>query len=264
VYGTHRRSLRAVGHFFTTTFPAAVWGARAFIAVSAALFFVPAVVVGVWLAHSPRAIDAVGSPALREAYINHDFASYYRSQPSAQFAAKVQTNNIEVAFVAFAAGIAGCVVTALVLAQNGAGVGEAGGLFANAGKLPQFFGLILPHGLLEITSVVIAGGAGLRLGWALISPGDRSRADAVTAEGRRSVAIVLGLVVTFLVAGTIEGFVAGSSLPTIVRVGIGTAAEAAFLAYVVVLGRSAARHGFTGSFGEERTGYNRPVALTSR
>ena len=266
VYGTRPRTLRSVGRFFTTTFPAAVWGARRFIAVAAVLFFLPAVVVGVWLAQSPRAIDAIGSPALRQAYINHDFASYYRSQPSAQFAAQVQTNNIRVAFAAFAAGIAGCILTAFLLAYNGLSVGESAGLFGNAHKLAQFFGLILPHGLLEITSVIIAGGAGIRLGWALIAPGDRSRAEAVADEGRRSVAIVLGLVVTFLVAGTIEGFVAGSALPTLVRVGIGVLVEAGFLVYVVVLGREAAGRGFTGAFGEDddRLPYRRPAALTSR
>jgi uncharacterized membrane protein SpoIIM required for sporulation len=266
VYGTRPHTLRAAGRFFTTTFPAAVWDARGFVAVSAALFLVPALIIGVWLAHSPRAIDAIGSPALRQAYVNHDFASYYRSQPSAQFAAQVQTNNIRVAFAAFAAGVAGCVFTAYLLATNGAGIGLSAGLFANAHKLPEFFGLVLPHGLLEITSVIIAGAAGLRLGWALIAPGDRTRAEAVAAEGRRSVAIVLGLVVTFLVAGTIEGFVAGSALPTGARVGIGAVVEGAFVLYVVVLGRDAAAHGWTGAFGEDddRAVQRRPAALTSR
>jgi len=251
VYGTHRRSVRSLGRFFTTTFPAAVWHARRFIAVSAVAFFVPAVVIGVWLAHSPKAIDAVGSAALRQTYINHDFAAYYRSQPSAQFAAKVQTNNIIVAFLAFAGGIAGCVLTVLALARNGASIGQAAGLFANAHKLPEFFGLILPHGLLELTSVIVAGAAGLRLGWALIDPGDRTRAAALAEEGRRSVVIVAGLILTFLVAGTIEGFVAGSSLSTPVRVSIGVVVEVTFIVYVVVLGRSAAARGLTGAFGEQ-------------
>jgi len=169
VYGSRPRSLRAFRTFFTTTFPAAVWDARRFVAVSAALVLVPAVVIAVWLAHSPRAIEASGPAALREAYVNHDFASYYRAQPSAQFAAQVQTNNIRVAFMAFAGGVAGCVLTAYLLAQNGAGVGYAAGLFAHAGRQQEFWGLILPHGLLELSSVIVAGAAGLRLGWALIS-----------------------------------------------------------------------------------------------
>jgi uncharacterized membrane protein SpoIIM required for sporulation len=247
VYGTRPRSWRAVGRFFTATFPASVWRARRFVVASAILLFAPAVIVGVWLAHSPSAIDAVGSAALRQTYINHDFSSYYRSQPSAQFAAQVQTNNIRVAFEAFAGGITGGVLTAVALAQNGADIGMAGGLFANAHKLPEFFGLILPHGLLELSSVVVAGAAGLQLAWAIIAPGDRTRAAALADEGRRSVAIVAGLILTFIVAGTIEGFVAGSALPTAVRVGIGVVVEVAFILYVVVLGRAQAERGVTGA-----------------
>lgn len=263
VYGSRPRSLRAFRTFFTTTFPAAVWDARRFVAVSAALVLVPAVVIAVWLAHSPRAIEASGPAALREAYVNHDFASYYRAQPSAQFAAQVQTNNIRVAFMAFAGGVAGCVLTAYLLAQNGAGVGYAAGLFAHAGRQQEFWGLILPHGLLELSSVIVAGAAGLRLGWALISPGDRSRADALADEGRRSVAIVGGLIVTFLVAGTIEGFVTGSTLPTWARVGIGVIVELAFIGYVVVLGRAAAARGLTGVLGERALDDPGPVTTPS-
>jgi len=254
VYGSRPRSLRAFGRFFTTTFPAAVWDARRAVAISAALLLGPALIVAVWLAHSPRAIDATGSAALRQAYVNHDFASYYRSRPSAEFAAQVQTNNIRVAFLAFAGGIAACVPTIMVLAQNGASLGQAAGLFAAAGRQPEFYGLVLPHGLLELTSVIVAGGAGLRLGWALISPGDRPRAEALAAEGRRAVTIVAGLVVAFLVAGTIEGFVTGSALPTPARVGIGLLAEVGFVLYVVVLGRAAAAAGFTGALGEGEPG----------
>jgi uncharacterized membrane protein SpoIIM required for sporulation len=252
VYGTRRRSARSLTSFFTRTFPGVVWESRWFIAASAVIFFLPAIVVGVWLAHSPKAIDAIGSAALRQTYISHDFKAYYGSQPSAQFAAKVQTNNITVAFLAWAGGITGCVLTVFALVQNGASVGMAGGLFANAHKLPEFFGLILPHGMLELTSVVIAGGAGLRLGWALIDPGDRTRAVALAAEGRRSVTIVAGLILTFVVAGLIEGFVAGSALSTPVRVGIGAIAEVLFLTYVVVLGRAAVR----------AEGYGRPASAT--
>jgi uncharacterized membrane protein SpoIIM required for sporulation len=251
VYGTRPKSLRAVGRFFTTTFPAALWHNRRFVGVAAALFYVPAIAVGVWLANSPTAIDAVGPPALREAYLNEDFESYYSSHPASEFAAQVTTNNIQVGFLAFAGGILLCVPTAYLLVLNGASVGVPAGLFSAAGQNAKFYGLILPHGLLELTAVVIAGSAGLRLGWSLIDPGDRLRRDAVSEEGRRSVVLVLGLVATFAVAGTIEGFVTGSGLPTFLRVGIGVAVETAFVLYAVVLGRDAAARGATGLLGEE-------------
>ena len=255
VYGTRPRSLRAFLRFFSETFPAAVWHARWFVAVSAALTFVPAAAVGVWLANSPRALDAVAPGPLRQAYLGHEFSDYYKAQPSAQFAAEVTTNNIQVAFFAFAGGVLLCALTAYILIMNGANVGVAAGLFAAAGQSAHFYGLILPHGLLELTSVVIAGAAGLRLGWTIIDPGDRGRSAALTEEGRRAVTIVLGLILTFIVAGSIEGFVTGSSLPTAARVGIGVVVELVFLTYVTVLGRNAARRGLTGALGEGEHGW---------
>jgi uncharacterized membrane protein SpoIIM required for sporulation len=101
--------------------------------------------------------------------------------------------------------------------------------------------------------VFIAGGAGLALGWALISPGDRPRTAALAAEGRRSVVIVLGLILVFGVAGIIEGFVTGQPWPTWLRVGIGLTTWALFLVYVTVCGRAAARRGFTGRLDEQET-----------
>jgi uncharacterized membrane protein SpoIIM required for sporulation len=250
IYGSRPRSLRAAGQFFTRTFPAALWRIRGFVVVSAVLTLGPTIAVGAWLANSPKAVDASAPAAVRQAYVNQDFAAYYSSQPAAAFATEVYTNNIRVAALAFAGGILICIPTAYLLISNGAGVGQAAGLFAAAGQSSKFYGLILPHGLLELTSVIIAGAAGLRLGWAVIDPGDRTRATAIAEEGRRSVVLVLGVIVTLLIAGLIEGFVTGSGLPTSVRVGIGVAVEAAFVVYAVGLGRSAAAQGFTGALNE--------------
>ena len=254
VYGTRPRTLRALARFFSVSFPAAVWHARHFVLVATLVSLLPAAGFGIWLANSPVAVEAAAPAAVREAYVNHDFEAYYSSAPAAQFASQVFANNVVVAFQAFALGILLCVGTLYVLVANGANLGLAAGLFAAVGQQPKFWGLILPHGMLELTAVFVAGAAGLRLGWTLIDPGDRPRGTALAEEGRRAVVIVLGLVVVFLVAGTIEGFVTGRPWPTWLRVGIGATAEAAFLAYVVVLGRRAAAAGLTGALGEEDAG----------
>ncbi len=234
IYGSRTGTWRDAGAFVTDEFPAAVWHARHAIAVSFLLFMVPATIMAVWLANSPRALDVAAPPALRAAYVERDFAEYYTSQPSAQFASLVTTNNIRVSIFAFAGGILACIPTALVMISNGANGGAAAGLFAAAGELPRFWGLILPHGLLELTAVFIAGGAGLRLGWTLIDPGDLPRSVALAAEGRRSIVIVIGLIAAFLLAGLVEGFVTGSALPTWARVGIGIAVEATFVGYLLL------------------------------
>lgn len=250
LYSTRSRSLAGVARFFTTSFPAAVWHARRFVLVSALLLFVPAVLVGSWLASSDVALEASAPEAVREAYIEEDFEAYYSSAPAGEFATAVTVNNIQVGFLAFASGILVCVATAYILVTNGANVGQAAGLFAAVGQQPKFYGLILPHGLLELSAIVVAGGAGLAVGWAIIDPGDRSRGEALAAQGRRSAVIALGLALAFVVAGTIEGFVTPSGLPTSMRVGIGVSVFLAFWTYVLVLGRRAASLGYTGAFGE--------------
>jgi uncharacterized membrane protein SpoIIM required for sporulation len=250
IYGTRPRSLRTAGQFFTRTFPAALWRIRRFVAVSAGLTLGPAIAIGIWLANSSSAVDAAAPAAVRQAYVNQDFAAYYRSEPAAAFAATVFTHNILVSALCFATGLLFCIPTAYFLITNGANVGQAAGLFAAAGQSSKFYGLILPHGLLELTAVIIAGGAGLRLGWSVIDPGDRTRVAALGEEGRRTVVLVLGVILMLLVSGIIEGFVTGSSLPTAVRVGIGVAVEVAFVGYAVRLGRAATAKGFTGALND--------------
>jgi uncharacterized membrane protein SpoIIM required for sporulation len=128
------------------------------------------------------------------------------------------------------------------------------------GRLGVFFGLILPHGLLELTAVFVAAGAGLRLGWTVIDPGPRSRADALAQEGRAAAGMALGLSLVLLVSGVIEAFVTPSALPTWARIGIGCVAEALFLAYVFGLGRRAALAGETGDVAEDERGDVLPTA----
>jgi uncharacterized membrane protein SpoIIM required for sporulation len=133
-----------------------------------------------------------------------------------------------------------------VLLQNQLNLGViAGFMFAN-GKGGLFLGLILPHGLLELSAVYLACAAGLRLGWTVIDPGPRRRGQALAEEGRAAMSIAIGLVGVLLVSGLIEGFVTGWVHVTWLRIGIGVLAEATFLAYVIVFGRKAVRAGETG------------------
>ncbi len=247
IYGPQPRAGGALRGFFAHTFPAAVWGARTAIMCSALAFFIPAIATGIWIANSPAAIDAFITPALREAYIETEFEAYYSSAPAAEFSTEVFVNNIRVSFLAFVVGIAWSIPTVLLLAFNGANIGQAAGLFHDAGEAGRFWGLILPHGLLEITAIVVAGGAGMKMGWALVAPGDRTRANALADEAQKAASIIIGLVIVFVIAGLIEGFVTPSPLDTWARVSIGVAAFAAFWAYVIAFGPAAAALGHTGS-----------------
>ena len=227
---------RSLATFATKTFPQAVWSIRWFVAASAAFTFIPWAVFNIWLAVSPRAVNTTGPAALRDIYIHDKFVNYYRSDSATAFANQVFWNNIRVGILAFAVGILFCVFTAFVLAQNGANGGIAGGLFTNIGEWDKFWGLILPHGLLELSAVVVAGAAGLRIGWTVIDPGDRTRRAALAEEGQRSGVVVMGLLVAFLMAALIEGFVTGQTWSTWIRVGIGAAGFIAFWGWTITYG----------------------------
>jgi len=263
IYGTRPRTLRAVGGFFAETFPAAVWHLRRFVGVAALVTFVPTIVVALWLINDPAALDASGTPARRAEYVDNQFEQYYSEQPSAQFFTEVTTNNIRVSFVAFALGALLCLPGALILAVNGLNLGVVSAWMATSGEFGRFLGLILPHGALELTAIVIAGGSGLALGWAIIAPGDQRRTDALAAQGRRAVVVVLGLMATFTAAGTIEGFVTGSGLPAGVRVAVGLLVWLAFVGYLAVQGRAAAARGLTGAMGERERRTRSPELLTA-
>ena len=124
-------------------------------------------------------------------------------------------------------------------------------MMAAHGHLDVFLQLIAPHGLLELTAVFVAAAAGLRLGWAWIAPGPRTRMQALAQTGRATVGMAIGLAVVLLITGLIEAFVTPSPLPTAVRVGIGVLAEVAFFVYVWTLGRRAVR---AGDYGDVEAG----------
>jgi uncharacterized membrane protein SpoIIM required for sporulation len=169
-----------------------------------------------------------------------DFQDYYSQAPAQDFAFHVWTNNALVAALCLASGIL-LLPVLVMLAQNALTVGVDGGAMFAYGRADLFFGLILPHGLLELTAVFIAAGTGLRIGWSWVSPGPyRTRGQALASAARSGVVIALGLACVLLVSGLIEAFVTPSPLPTMVRIAIGLVAFVGFLAYVVLLGSRAA------------------------
>lgn len=137
-------------------------------------------------------------------------------------ASQIFTNNIGVTFFAFAGGMLLGLGTLYVLFQNGVMLGVVGGLAIGAGNGRSFFELVTAHGVLELSCIVVAGSAGLRLGWAIIDPGNRARGEALRQEARAAIEIVLGTAPWLVVAGLVEGFLtpSGTGLPIVTAVGL--------------------------------------------
>ena len=254
VAGAHTPAWRQVLHFFTTTFPVACYRTRRWWVPTAVVSLAVAFGLGLWVATHPDVQRALLPSADVRALVNHEFADYYSAHPAHDFAAQVWTNNVWVSAEVLVGGLAFGALTLFALLQNSLNVGVIGGYMAAGGKAGLFFGLICPHGILELTAVFVAAGTGLRLGWTMVDPGPRRRADALAEEGRGTVVIALGLVVVLAISGVIEAFVTPSGLPTWARIGIGVLAEALFLTYVWVVGRRAALAGESSDLDEELRG----------
>jgi uncharacterized membrane protein SpoIIM required for sporulation len=241
----------ALGRAVTVDFPVAVYRMWRWWVTVAAVSVGQAAVMMLWIRDHPDRLSRVLSDSAVRKLVDTDFAGYYRAGPAQSFAAHVWTNNALV--TAFCLFLGVTVIGPIpLMASNMVNVGVIGGAMLSAGKAGLFFGLILPHGLLELTCVFIAGGVGLRTGWAWISPGPLPRSRALAEAGRVTAVVALGLAGALVVAGVLEAFVTPSGLPTWARISIGALAEAAFLGYIVVFGRRGVRAGATGDlrFGE--------------
>lgn len=243
--GTRTGSWSVFAAFFVQTFPAMLYRSRRWWLATMAANVLVGFALGWWVATHPGVQTSFVSPEEIDKLVNHDFEGYYHESSNADFAARVWTNNAWVAAVCLAGGALGLPVL-LMLWTNIANVGIIGGLMAAHDRLSLFFGLILPHGLLELTAVFVAAGAGLRMFWSWVEPTDRSRASNFAREARASMTLALGLIVVLLVTGLIEGFVTPSGLPTWARITIGVVAEVLFFVYVWTLGRQAVADGVTG------------------
>ena len=251
VVGTHPTVRGELSRFFLVTFPVAVWRARWWCFGAALGFLVVAVATGAWVAANPLVQASMGTPEEIRQLVEQDFEDYYSSDAAGGFAAQVWTNNAWVSALVLVGGALFVLPAVYVLVQNALNVGMVGGVMVAHDRADLFFGLIAPHGLLELTAVFVAAGAGMRLGWQWIDPGPRPRSVALQQEGRAAIAIALGLVVVLFVSGVIEAFVTPSGLPTWARVGIGALALAGFLTYVGVLGGRGARAGDIGDIASE-------------
>ena len=228
--------------FWISSFPGEVYRARRWVfGVAAAFIAVAAVLIAVFT--DPERQLMLLNQGEINSLVERDFAAYYSSDAPQNFSFAVWTNNSWVSAICLAGGM--LVLPAVyVLWNNVFNLGLVGGIMIGHGRSDTFFGLLLVHGMLELTCIFVAAGVGRRVAWAWLAPGRYlTRGQAFARAGRSAIVVALGLVPVLLISGFVEGFVTPSMLPTVIKLVLGAIVWLAFLAYVLVGGMVAERSG---------------------
>jgi len=257
VYGRHIGHRVHMGRLVLRELPAAVVAARAYVVTALLMFAVPAMTGYVLIRERPAIAEQVLTDemlARARAGAEHRAQGVgYAQQPSMYLpviATGIITNNVQVAFLGFAFGITAGIGTVLLLVFNGLYFGAVLGLFANYGLAGWLLTFVAGHGVLELSAIFIAGGAGLLVARALLAPGDLTRRDALVLAGRQAVRLVGASVLLLGLAGTIEGLLSASDAPAPFKFATSGATVVLLILYVAS-GRHYLNSQATGQPGEQ-------------
>ena len=232
-----RGTLARLGTFFASGYWRLIAERPRPVVISWLLMLVPAVLVGIWAVRDPVAAGAMQPSLQSVAEPGHHGLQLNGVDQNTGIALEIMWNNIQVTFLCFAGGIALGLLTTYVLVFNGVLLGAVAGLATSGGNGRDVVRLIVAHGVLELSCIAVSGAAGLRLGWALIEPGTRTRGDALVEEARATVQIALGTAPWLIVAGLVEGFVTGAASLGVAAI-VGVVLGAIFWLLVVTRGRA--------------------------
>lgn len=236
-----RASGLSLRHAWLTAFPRAVRKQKRPMLLAAALFFLPCVLGLVLTLRDPTFAFRVAPEAmlrpLTEGYAK-GFDQGREAGEGAMMAGFYVYNNVGIALRCFALGIFGGLGSAFYLVQNGLSIGAILGYVASQGAGANIGLFIIGHGSLELGAIVLAGGAGLSLGWSIVSPGDQPRLVSLQRRAREILVIVFGAAVMLFMAAAIEAFWSASSAPREVKLVAGALLFVLVNAYILFAGRA--------------------------
>jgi uncharacterized membrane protein SpoIIM required for sporulation len=228
-------------HTWLVAFPRAVRKRWRSMLVATALFFVPLAIGLVLTVRDPSFAFRVAPETmlrpLAEAYA-HGFDDGRDAGEGTMMAGFYVYNNVGIALRCFALGIFGGVGSAFYLVQNGLTIGAILGYVVSQGAGANIGTFIIGHGSLELGAIVLAGGAGLSLGWSVTAPGELTRRASLQRTAREILVIVAGASVMLLMAAGIEAFWSASSTPRVVKLAVGGSLLLLVLGYVLIGGRA--------------------------
>jgi len=239
IYRADAQGGRRIANFIGRDFPRAFRRTWRYTATAFGIFLVFGLIAFFGTRHDPDFSEFAGiSPFFREVVINNRTHWWERLNDANQIgSSQIFTNNIRVTFYAFALGAILGLGTLYVLAFNGAMFGAVIALTYRAGFGNDLMSFVVGHGVIELSCIFIAGGAGFLIGTALLMPGDLSRGDALKSRGLEAVRLIVGCVPLLVVAGIIEGFISPAPISPLIKIGIGLITGVALYSYLLLAGR---------------------------
>jgi uncharacterized membrane protein SpoIIM required for sporulation len=238
IYRANAQGGKKILHFFTHELPQTFRRTWRYTFVSFSVFFVFAVLSFVATRYDPEFSELVGvDPAFREMAIDAKVRWWESLNEANQTgASQIMTHNIQVTIYTFAFGAMFGVGTLFYLAFNGASIASVLALTYRAGFGNDLVTFMVAHGVIELTCIFIAGGAGLLIGTALIMPGNLTRADALKTRGMEAVRLMLGVAVLLVIAGIIEGFISPMPIDPRIKYSIAAITGIALYSYLFFVG----------------------------
>ncbi len=226
--------MKQIGHFLSTTFIRLFLEQWKFIIVAMLLFTLGGVGSFFAVINDPQMMHAILPAQIAQGVNPEQLGSADGQVNSSVMSASIMTNNIKVAILAFAGGVTFGILTVYVLIYNGILVGALAGLFFHHGKSYEFWAYIVPHGMIELTAIFIAGGAGLLMGYKLFVPGQFSRGYQLKRQAQRSVQLLIGTIPLFVIAGLIEGFITPAAIPLVAKYIVACITVFGLILYIVI------------------------------
>jgi uncharacterized membrane protein SpoIIM required for sporulation len=212
IYSGEKSSPWGIIHFFRYTYPEIFRRQLPLVTAAFAVFMLGAVLGLLLTLTRPDFMRAFLGPHMLNSLERHEMWTHSVVAIKPAAASAIMTNNMSVAFVAFASGITAGLFTLLLLFFNGMLLGVIGAACWFYGMSLGLWSFVAPHGVLELPAIFIAGGAGLLVAKGMLFPGLLPRRDSLARAGTEAVRLLLGTIPILIIAGTIEGFISPSSL----------------------------------------------------
>ena len=239
IYRADAQGGKKIRNFFARELPRTFRRTWRYTAVSFMVFFAFSLIGFLGTKYDPEFSEIMGvPPAFRELMIEEKKHWWEEINEKNQIeSSRIMTNNVRVTIYTFAFGALFGVGTLFYLGYNGAVNAAVLALVYRAGYGNDLLTFMVGHGVVELSCIFIAGGAGLLIGSAMLMPGDLTRADALKTRGMEAVRLMLGVAVLLVLAGIIEGFISPAPISPLIKFGIGGITGLALYLYLLLAGR---------------------------